>query len=379
MSRTGEAAWIQGAGIGLAFLLLVYAGVALQPKPRGESGHPQCTTYSSDEGGYLALYRWLRAQGVAAERWERELLNLPPEARVLLVAEPSSAPGRSEIPALWDWIRGGGTLVLAADPRGPFMRAIGLEPRAGESGDRRGIRPTAPGPYSRGVRTLLPGRARGLRTSRPEVVIHLAGPQGGIVAVMAAGKGRVIALTAPEIFTNGELRKGDHARLALNILLEHLGDGVLLVDEYHHGYGRVSSVFEYLGRSFAVAPLAQGALAALLLVVVLGRRFGPPRLIQEERRRSSMEYVRAMGDLLHRARASGLALESMASWVEEEACRMQLEGDRPLQSALRKAKDRAREPRMSDRDLLGTARGLYGALEISRKRTPRGGMKTDAQ
>ena len=104
-------------------------------------------------------------------------------------------------------------------------------------------------------------------------------------------------------------------------------------------------MFEYLGRSFAVAPLAQGALAALL-VVVLGRRFGPPRLIQEEQRRSSMEYVRAMGDLLHRARASGLALESMASWVEEEACRVRLEGDEPSDPALRKAEEQA--PRTAD-------------------------------
>jgi hypothetical protein len=196
---------------------------------------------------------------------------------------------------------------------------------------------------------------------------------------MTAGKGRVIAFTAPQIFTNGELRKGDHARLALNILLEHLGDGILLVDEYHHGYGRVSSVFEYLGNSFGAASLAQAALAALLFLALLGRRFGPPRPMLEPQRRSSMEYVRAMGELFHRARAPGLALESVSSWVEEEASRIQVEGDRSLQVALRTAKGRAKEPQTSDRDLLAAARGLYGALDRARKRSSGGGMIRDAQ
>ena len=50
MSRTGKTAWIQGIGAGLAVLLLVYAGVALESKPRGASGHPHCTAYSADQG-----------------------------------------------------------------------------------------------------------------------------------------------------------------------------------------------------------------------------------------------------------------------------------------------------------------------------------------
>ncbi len=366
MRPEGRFAWAKGLGLGLFFFLGFYALVALEGEQQRVMGTPRRTTYSTEPGGYMVLYRWLQALQVPVQRWEKDMRSLPRETSVLLVAEPEASPAKGEIQALGEWVSRGGTLVVLATSRTPFLTRFGFSPRGQLERDPVEIRPIQPGPYTAGVRSMKGHGDWWLESKRQEAVFHAWGPGGGTLAVMGEGKGRVIALPVPGLFSNEGLKEGDNARLALNLLLQHRGDGVILVDEYHHGHGR--SILAHLGRSRALWPILQGIILFLAIWALWGRRFGSVRPMPAQARRSSMEYVTSMAGLFQRAGARGLALEAAIQWTRDEAGKGLLEGDRPLRAALRSAEGRLKGGEFGDRDLVATARGLYRALDTARRR-----------
>jgi hypothetical protein len=336
----------------LVLLFVVIVGIDAYQKIRRQSGPP--STYNAASAGYKALYLWLRELGVPAERWERPLTELTRETDVLVMISPRLGPGPDELKALETWIRDGGTLISISSPLDPFARHL-VSDRKVRDHDRKeaGHKESwsfQPGPYIRGQRTILSKIHLGAESGRPE-----------------QGKGRVITIFDPSLFSNLYLRSGDHARLALDVLLTHLGDGQLLIDEYHHGYGRVTSVAAYVFQSGAFVPLLQAMFLVLLLWAVAGRRFGPARPLRREMDRSSMEYVRAMAQLFQRVKARRLALESVLRWFDEETRRLLLDRDPVLQKDMAQAKKQVLLETMTDRDLVSVVRKLYSALARARK------------
>jgi len=350
-------------------VFIVIVGIDAYHKIRKQPGPP--STYNAASAGYKALYLWLRDLGVPAERWERTLTELTQEADVLLMISPRLGPGPDELKALETWVRGGGTLVLVSTPWNAFAKPFGFEMKSGfldqkKNGDQR-TPSSQPGPYLRGRRTIMSRMHLGANSRRPEAIVHARDAFGNLIVVVEEERGRVIMIADPSLFTNLHLREGDHARLALDILLTHLGDGRLLIDEYHHGYGRVTSVAAYVSESDAFVPLLQVALLLVVLWAAAGRRFGPARPLLRETERSSMEYVRAMAQLFQRVKARRLALESVLRWFDAETRRLLLDKDPAFQRDMAEAKKRLSWEGLTDRDLVSTVRKLYGALARARK------------
>ena len=374
MSGSNLQHWVKIGGICLFILLITYGVLSLEARQKKGMGPSRPTTYSTTPGGYKVLYLWVRELGLPFRRWERPFGQLSRSASVLLLVTPEKAVGPGEMKALDRWVREGGTLILAITPPNPLLKRFGMEAVEGRSKGQRdsGRNPVLyqPGPYTQGVQRLLSKGHQGLMAQKPEVVIHARDYYGGLLAVAPWGRGRVIGLADPWILDNESLRKGDHARLALNLLLMHRGKGLLLVDEYHHGYGRASSVLGHLARSKALAPLVQACILLFILWAAAGRRFGLARPDIKTERRSSMEYVKAMARIYQRAQARVLALEGALKWAESEARRLLLDHDRELQHALKAVRQRMKGPQMTDRELLGEVRGLHRALEAARGKTP---------
>jgi len=359
----------------ILFVLMFFAILAVayleQWMGRGqEPGSP--TTYSSGTLGYKVLYLWLKDLAIPVERWEKDLKNLPFQASVLVLLEPRLDPEPGELKALEGWVRRGGTLFVAARTTSSFLMpfGLGLAGYKGEGGiEEPGFQP---GPYLRGKRDIRSECHLDLSSSRADLVVHVRDRWGALFGVVEKGKGRVIVLTDPGLFSNLKLKQGDHARLALEFLLTHLGQGTLLVDEYHHGYGRATSVIGHVLGSGVQGLLFQGGLILLVLWAAAGRRFGPPRPLPKEAARSPMEYVRAMAGLFQRAGANRLALETVSRWIEEEARRLLVDKDRGLQEKVRQAKERYQTEEVTDRDLLLQSRDLYAAFEKARRHAPGG-------
>ena len=371
MSRGGPTNWWKVGGLGILLLLAVYGLVALES---GEinKGDERRTTYSTAAGGYKALYLWLDKLSLPVKRWERTLSDLPVEASVLVLAEPELSPTRRELKSLREWIAHGGTFVLIARQPNLFWSELGLELEPvfvmQHSEDKKEPLRFQPGPYTRGIITLNYNSHARLSSSRPQGIVHIRSAENELLIVLNEGKGRVIGLTDPSLFANGSLREEDHARLALNLLLTHRGKGELLIDEYHHGYGRATSVLEHLFSSRALIPLLQGIFILFVLWLGRGRRFGPPRPLQQIKRSSSLEYVRAMAQLYQRAKLRGLALKAVMRWIEERAKNILVHRDRKLRNKLLNAEQHLAIPDTTEKELLSLSRDLYSALEEARRR-----------
>jgi hypothetical protein len=360
-------------GLLTAALMLVFVGVVgidAYQKLRRQPGPP--STYNAGSAGYRALYLWLRNMGVPATRWERPLAELSREAGVLLMLSPRLGPGPGDLKALETWVRGGGTLVLVASPWNAFAKHFGFERKRGfldrkKQEDQESLS-FQPGPYVRGQRTIMSKTHPGIDAKNPQAIAHSRDAFGNLIMALEEGKGRVILVADPSLFSNVHLRSGDHARLALDLFLTHLGNKQLLIDEYHHGYGRVTSVAAYVFQSEAFVPLLQVVVLVLLVWGAAGRRFGPARPMKRETERSSMEYVKAIGHLFQRVKARRLSLESLMRWFDEETRRFLLDKDPILQKDMAEARKHLSQESMTDRDLVNTVRKLYGALAKARKK-----------
>ena len=376
MSTAVRANWLKIGGLWILLFLAVYVLVALESRETSRESPDRRTTYSAEAGGYKALYLWLKALKIPVQRWEKRIGDLPAETSVLLMVEPELGAGSGELKLLNEWIANGGTFILIASRPNRFLESMELELESvfgmqhGQD-DYEGFR-FQPGPYTQGVRSLHSKSHPDLDSSRPQAVVHIKSSWGGLLLAMEKENGRVIALADPDLLCNESLRDGDHGRLALNILLSHLGNGTLLIDEYHHGYGRATSVLQHFIHSRAFVPMLQGMLLLLVLWAAKGRRFGPIRPVIQEQRRSSLEYVRAMAQLYQRAKVHALAFEVLIRWVEDQAKKILVFKDSDLQNKLLAARRRLDQQEFSEKELLRSARGLYVALDQARSRAEKG-------
>jgi uncharacterized protein DUF4350 len=309
----------------LAAVLAVMVGVSALVGDRAAQDEREAaanpSTYNPRGSGMKGLYLWLEALGVRVARWERPLSDLPQEARVLWIVGPRRVLEDDELSALAAWVRGGRVLVLADDTVGPALPGVwegpaalrfGLRSRIG--GGPATLRPAFPSPYVEGVGTIHPeGRVRFQRQAPAGWAPLFADDAGDVVAVRRLGRGTVIAIADPGLFSNARLETAGHARLALNIVVAHAGTGTVLVDEFHHGHGAQGAIVRYLGGTTAPWILAQAALACLAFLVARGTRFGAPAPPPAAERASSLEYVAALGDLYRRAGARRLAVEALAA------------------------------------------------------------------
>lgn len=354
-------------------VLAAYGLVFLEERQTGrkETGRP--TTHSTGSLGYRVLFLWLKALGLPVKQWESPFNSLSSEVAVLVILQPELNPDPGELRHLEQWVRGGGTLLVSSVPAGPFMTHFGLEGKISFTGRHReeqgGRVQGQPGPYLSGEHTVVRKGPQGLTSSRPEAVCHAGDARGGLVVVVKEGRGQVIGVADPLLFTNQALREGDHARMILDLLLCHPGRGFLAVDEYHHGYGRATTVLGHVAQSRAFPFLLQGLVILLMFWGYAGRRFGPPRPVRQVEVRTSMDYVRAMAQLFQRGQKRAYALESSMRWTQEEAGRLLVDRAPFFQKALSSARSclQGQDRALTDGELLRQARELYRALEKAKK------------
>jgi hypothetical protein len=75
-----------------------------------------------------------------------------------------------------------------------------------------------------------------------------------------------------------------------------------------------------------------------------------------------------MAQLYQRARARALAFEVLIRWIEDQAKKILVSKDGDLQSKLLAARRRLDQQEFTEKELLGSARGLYVALDEARRR-----------
>jgi hypothetical protein len=278
------------------------------------------STYGSGPEGTRALYLMLGELGFRTARWSQDLARVPDRATLIALGSCEDAAVRAlsryEREDLVAWVERGGLLVVAG-ARNYLPRALGVgfeddrrcKQREEESAAARepftdadellaalsDIQPAADSDADRAVLAVPLGAAlKGLplvsfqkpanlvsdaelRFESLLVAPDVEAPLRPLALTYTRGRGRVIVLSAANMFQNAELIEAEGAPLVARLLRAYAPGSLLIFDEYHLGLGERRSLMQYL-RQVGIYPLlAQLLLGAGIALWRAGARLGAPR------------------------------------------------------------------------------------------------------
>jgi hypothetical protein len=261
------------------------------------------STYDAGPNGYRALYEVLRTAGVPVSRFERVLGVLDPSVRTLVFTgyeeDRSGKPfDEHDSEYLRRFVESGGRLV-AIDQQ--FDGKQDVSPGVGTT--VKGAYPSeaialAGNGYTAGI-----GRVGGpivwlFPFKEPQGVPLLANARGVVAMLYRVGRGEVIAISSPALFSNKYLRNTDNLRFIYNAIAGH---GNAAFDEYVHGYDDRLTTWAALP---VPVRAAVWIVIAMILVALIGANvpFAPPYLPAPPDERTSADYISAIAELMRRSR-----------------------------------------------------------------------------
>ena len=285
----------------LCSLLIVLLGlerIALQQRERPSV----YSSYDTGPNGYRALYEVLHTAGVPITRFGGLVAALGPSVRTLVITgyehDPDAKPlDRRDTDELRRFVANGGRLIAIDEE---FAGSQDVTPGVGSSfrsPSRIAAIPLATNAYTAGVAGVHGpiGWVFPYITSRG---IPLLANKDGIVALWYRyGRGEVVAVTAPSLFSNEALRNRDNARFAYNVIA---GRGLVAFDEYIHGYSDSPTIWGVLP---AAVRAAVWIVLAIAVIALIGANipFAPPYLPAPPDERTSADYITAIAQLLRRS------------------------------------------------------------------------------
>lgn len=287
--------------ISIAGLLLLVL-IALAGRAAREQHVSVYSTYDTGPNGYRALYEVLRSAGVSVGRFERVLGVLDPSVRTLIVTGYENDPARKgfderDAETLRRFVDGGGRLVaIDEDFAGPddIAPGVGITLRNG-GGDAIALARNA---YTHGVSHVSGTIAWIFPFKEARGTPLVANSQGMAGVLYRVGRGEVIAITAPALFGNAQLRKADNLRFAYNAIAGH---GPAAFDEYVHGYDDDLSLWGALPNPVRAAVWIVVGIVTLGLIGA-NVPFAPPFLPNAADERDSSDYITAIAELMRRSR-----------------------------------------------------------------------------
>ena len=284
--------------------LLVLGMIGYAQKQAEQRSEPSVySTYDTGPYGYRALYAVLQKAGVRAQRFEHAIGRLDRASTGTLVIaayeyDPAVKwPDDADIKALRSFVERGGRLV-AIDDR--FAGKQDVTPGVPTSTlARTSAAVAAPGAGLNGVeRVQAPLTALFLRKEAAKKTPLLANAKGVVALAYRLGKGQVVAIAAPALFSNAYLQNADNAAFAYAVLAGH---GTVAFDEYVHGYDGDASFWSVLPGPVRAA---FWIVCAVVLLALVGANvpFAPPLDVRPRQERDSSDYLTAMARLMQRAR-----------------------------------------------------------------------------
>ncbi len=279
----------------------------------GRSG----SIYDESPGGASLLRRYLEGVGITVVPVQGDRFA-PSGAGIttLFLLGPTDAIESADLQTLHDFVRLGGTLVIATDlglNERRLLDDFGLSPRGGtvRGGDIqvRSIVFSVPP-----VQTVTVDYGLALRVADQATPLVLD-DGAAFVGLASEGRGRVFAVGSLAPFVNAGIGLADNGRFALA-----LAQGAARVgfDEYHHG-ARPAPEFSAL---LAQTWLGRSLLAAFGLgfayLVLTGRRLGPPLPLDPRPPRSSLEYIRSFAGLARRSGHGEIARRRLRDDLQRE-------------------------------------------------------------
>jgi hypothetical protein len=294
-------AWL-GIGI-LVMLTLVVSVAALQRTDENELSY---LSTSSAPSGTLAMSLWLNEVGYQTADAFTLSFNPDSELDVIFIIQPMLSITLNEWKLLDQWVDEGGTLILAGTNRAAneamthFDFNFSFLPQQAE--EISAALPLLKSPVLASKVHLVTDI--GINSNRTDVTPLMSAQGMPIILLFQQGDGRVILSTAPEIFTNQELKNEATATLVLNLLAFAGGKGTVLFDEWHRGFqsAGVVGLSQWLQQTSGGHAILFTVFAVFIALIVQGRSFGRPVPLKHElKRRAPLEHVTAIANLNRKA------------------------------------------------------------------------------
>jgi hypothetical protein len=303
------------------------------------------STNSANVEGVFIYYTLLERLGYPLARLEEPSLGEALDGTdVLFLVSPAAPLYKEECSALALWVRSGGILVCS-----PSVE-IGLERRRSEVPVESNDEPQRTWAREETGPTRVPEEFRGLSLARNVSSVHfttsrtlpgkpgessrgetapaalLADARGTRIAARRRGRGAVIVLADSSFLANGWINSEDNALLAVNLFAYARSlarGGRAAFDEYHFAGGEnewaiMGKMLLRTSPGWAVLCLAA---AGILGLAYKGRRFGVRRNPGRPRRRTKLEFVRAVAGTYRAAGAHRLSFELNFGWFKRQAAR----------------------------------------------------------
>jgi len=344
-------------GLGALAMLVALAAALGQRENRSGEEDPRPSTLLAGPPGARGLAEALQRLGISVLRFRRGLQSLPRDSiagdrTVLVLLDPTEPLSGSERATIRDWAeRGdGGDLMLAGRGTSGLMRCFGyaVEWRPFDSVTVRRAGPqsvTAQGGWPR-VAAVLAATTDTLVTDSSRIAdtginACVVAPIARVDTLLMSSSGRAIALRLFRadvsrsvvlladvgLLRNRALRETEAGPFALALFSGRYDRAIF--EEAHHGFSAGGSLagatLEWSRRSPWGWGMWQLAVVGLFALAAGAIRFGPPRLVLERKRRSSLEHLRALATALAAARGHDVAIRSI---VEGLRRRLQPAGQR---------------------------------------------------
>jgi hypothetical protein len=281
--------------------------------------------------------------------------------------------GKDERKEVLRFVSEGGRLVYVYGSPQHLADDLSLSFTPGSTRAEIDLVPALPSRLTRGAQQVfaqVSGYVSSTRRSLPLLVDPHA--DGEAVAItMEWGKGRVVAVSAPDLATNRALGHGDNATFWASLLGGLSNGETIEFDEFHHGFSNSRSVAAWASRyglQFAVLQL----LFALVLLAASTRRFGRPLPRRGEALNLGADYLVAMARIYrqggHRQHAVRRVLSGMNQAIgarfgvsgritsDSVASAAERQGRKEVAAALRSLATEASSGPLSDGDVLRIAR-----------------------
>jgi hypothetical protein len=293
--------------IGLALFLALMTGLAAISQTESQS-EPPLFIDSERPDGARALALWLDEIGYRVDESLLNAFNLPEEADLVLLLQPTTVLTAAELDRLEAWVEEGGNLVIAGNNAATALAARHYEfdlsflpQRAETLAPQNPLfeSPTVQNPPS--VETQF-----GWRTDRDDYVVHLASGETPILVSFEHGNGRVLLSSASFPLSNSGLKEEGNPELVLNVLSATGEPGVVWFDEWHHGLRTggpdVAGPIDWLRFTPGGRAILYTTAVVFLALALGGRAFGRPvPLPRDSARRAPVEYITALANLNRRA------------------------------------------------------------------------------
>ncbi|HEX8183198.1 MAG TPA: DUF4350 domain-containing protein [Blastocatellia bacterium] len=284
------------------------------------------SSYRTTPYGTHAYFTLLEESNYPVTRLEQPFTEITERDRIgtlVLISLPeSNNPNEEEFKSLIKWVESGGLLIIIdREIHVPLGEASANTHSANPKSTVRPLQPTL---LTRGVEHVKTSQySTRVDLSSKAAIYHIGDDQGALLADARVEKGRVVLLTDPYIVANNGIKDADNVILALNLLAGR-PEGKIAFDEYHHGFGSVTSsggMMSYFRGTPVPWMMAQAVLIAGLVVYTFGRRFARPIPLKRERRTTNLEFVSSMANITRLARASDLAMQNIYSEFRKRLCR----------------------------------------------------------